>query len=146
MWLVDRATAEARRLFHDEDEAWLDVNDDWPWLPEGRELLWVSERDGWRHAWAASRESGELRLLPSGEFDILSVEAVDEERGHLYFTASPEDATRRYFYRVSLDGVMSPERVTPADQPGTHAYDISPDGRFGFHTSSGATRLPPRPW
>jgi dipeptidyl-peptidase-4 len=29
-----------------------------------------------------------------------------------------------------------PERVTPRDQPGTHTYDMAPNGRFAFHTYS----------
>jgi dipeptidyl-peptidase-4 len=49
---------------------------------------------------------------------------------------------RRYLYRTRLDGTGGPERVTPADQTGTHSYDISPGGRFAFHTFSTMDRPP----
>ena len=136
VWLADAKTGQARRMLHDEDAAWLDLNESWQWLPGDRELLWVSERDGWRHAWAAPRDGGSMRLLTPGDLDLLSIEGIDKNSGLLYFIASPQDATRRYLYRARLDGKGSPERVTPADLPGAHTYDISPDGRHAIHTRS----------
>ena len=54
----------------------------------------------------------------------------------MYFRASPDNAGQRYLYRARLDGSGTPERVTPPTQPGTHRYDISPNGRMAFHTYS----------
>jgi dipeptidyl-peptidase-4 len=98
-------------------------------------LLYVSERDGWRHAYAVSRD-GKSRLITTGAFDLVSVSSVDEAGGWLYYIASPENATQRYLYRSRLDGSGQPERMTPASQPGTHAYNISPNGHWAFHTWS----------
>jgi dipeptidyl-peptidase 4 len=50
--------------------------------------------------------------------------------------ASPDKATEEYLYRTRLDGTGTPERVTPTEQPGTHRYNISPDGHWAFHTYS----------
>ncbi|MET0619013.1 MAG: S9 family peptidase [Thermoanaerobaculia bacterium] len=141
VWLVDPATAKARKMLHDEDRAWLDVVDSWQWLP-GKELLWVSEGHGWRHAYAAPRDGANWRLLTPGDFDIETVEGVDEKGEFLYFIASPGDATRRYLYRARLDGRGTPQRLTPADQPGTHSYDVSPDGRYAVRTVSTIDRPP----
>lgn len=141
VYLADPKTGQVRRMLHDEDKAWLDVVDSWQWLP-GKELLWVSEQHGWRHAYAAPRDATPMRLLTPGDFDILSVEGVDEKNGLLYFIASPDDATRRYLYRARLDGKGAPVRVTPMNEPGTHSYDISPDGRFALHTYSTIDRPP----
>ncbi|HEY4228953.1 MAG TPA: S9 family peptidase [Thermoanaerobaculia bacterium] len=142
VWLADAKTGASKKLFRDQDEAWVDVVDSWQWLPGGKDLLWVSERDGWRHAWAAPHDGGELRLLTPGQFDIAAVAGVDEKGGWLYFTASPDDAARLYLYRAPFRGAGSPERVTPADKPGKHAYDVSPDGSWAFHTVSTIDRPP----
>ena len=142
VWLADRATGAVQRMLQERDDAWVDVFDGWRWLPGGRDLLWVSERDGWRHAYAAPRDGGAPRLLTAGDFDLAEVVGVDEKAGLLYFIASPGDATRRYLYRARLDGKGAPERVTPAAAAGTHAYKISPDGRFAVHTFSTYDRPP----
>ena len=36
----------------------------------------------------------------------------------------------------------TPQRVTPANQPGSHSYDISPNGKWAFHTVSTFDRPP----
>jgi dipeptidyl-peptidase-4 len=141
VYLANADTGEARRILHDEDKAWLDVVDDWRWLPGG-DLLWVSEQHGWRHAYAAPRDATAMRLLTPGDFDILKVDGIDEKNGLIYFIASPGDATRRYLYKGRLDGQGTPVRVTPAGQAGTHKYDVSPDARFAIHTFSAFDKPP----
>jgi dipeptidyl-peptidase-4 len=133
LWLADARTGETRLLLRDEDEAWLDIVEEWRWLPGG-ELLWVSERDGWRHLWAVPRDGGPWRLLTPGEFDIVKVVGLDAER--VYFTASPDDAVRRFLYVAPFERVGAPRRLSPPDQQGTHEYDVAPDGHFAFHTFS----------
>ncbi|MHB8974867.1 MAG: alpha/beta hydrolase family protein [Pirellulaceae bacterium] len=51
-------------------------------------------------------------------------------------TTTPRRPTRRYLYRAHLDGTATPERLTPADQPGTHHYRLSPNSQWAFHTYS----------
>src|SRR5690606_25377507 len=110
---------------------------------EGREFDWVSEKDGWRHAYAVKRDGSGERLLTKFEGDIASISAVDTTGGNLFFIASPANATQRYLYSARLDGDGSVRRVTPGDQPGTHRYNISPDGRWAMHTWS-SFQMPPK--
>jgi len=62
--------------------------------------------------------------------------------GWLYYIASPEEPTRRYLFRTRLDGSGNGQRITPPNSPGSHAYDISTNGRWAFHTYS-RFNLPP---
>jgi dipeptidyl-peptidase-4 len=140
LWLANTQTGETQRLLRDQDDAWLDLADEWRWLPGDEELLWISERGGWRQLWAAPRDRGPMRPLTPDTFDVLSVVGMDRER--VFFVASPDDPVRRYLYSARLDGEGTPVRVSPADQAGTHAYDVSPDGRFAFHTFSTRDRPP----
>jgi dipeptidyl-peptidase-4 len=139
IWLANAKSGDVRLMFLDRDKAWVTVNNvvnnTFTWLAHRTQLLYVSERDGWRHAYAISR-NGDARLITTGAFDLLSVSSVDETNGWLYYIASPENATQRYLYRSRLDGSGQAERLTPHDQPGTHTYNISPDGRWAFHTYS----------
>jgi dipeptidyl-peptidase-4 len=129
------ATGEVRTVFTDKDDAWVEVME-FTWLRGGKDLLWISERDGWKHAYAVPRDGGDARLLTPGAYDVMSVDAVDEKGGCLYVTASPEAPTNRFIYRVPLDGKSKPERVGPASQTGVHRYDVSPSAQWAFHTYS----------
>ncbi|MEM7113867.1 MAG: S9 family peptidase [Chloroflexota bacterium] len=120
----------------EQDEAWVDVRvNDLTWLDNGRSFLWSSERDGWRHLYRISRNGRTVTLLTPGAYDVIRVLKVVEENDWVYFVASPDNATQRYLFRVSLDGGEA-ERLTPLDSSGTHAYQLSPKGSWAFHTHS----------
>ncbi len=132
----DARSGRVRIVFTDRDEAWVDVTDDFRWLEGGRRFLWVSERDGWRHVYAVDGVTGTAELLTPGNFDVIRVEEVDQAGGWIYFIASPDNPTQRYLYRTRLDGKGPMERLTPAGEPGTHAYQVSPDGRWAIRMRS----------
>ena len=125
-----------RTITVDRDEAWIDYVDTWPWLDDGRWFLWTSERDGWRHVYRISRDGERVELLTPGEFDVTSIERVDEEGGWLYYTAVPDNPLGRQLLRAPLDGSGDVERLTPEDAPGWHSYDVSPSGEWALHTHS----------
>ncbi len=138
--LVNVYTGAIKRIFHESDPAWVvasyQKNAGLEWIRGGRAFLVLSEMDGWRHAYVYSRDGEQLALLTPGDFDIIERARIDETGGWFYYYASPEDATQKYLYRVRLDGTAKPEQVTPADQPGTHDYNFSPDAKWAFHTYS----------
>ena len=138
---VDAKAGSVQDILTETDEAWLENENPVRWLNGGLMFLWLSERDGWRHAYLASADGQRFERITGGDFDVIQVEAVDEETGWLYFAASPDDPTQRYLYRQRLSG-GEVERLTPASEPGWHDYGFSPDGRWAMHTYSTFTRPP----
>ncbi len=134
--LANASTGSVQKVLRDEDAAWVDVVDDLRWLHSGKDFLWVSERDGWRHLYVFSRSGKDVRLVTPGDFDVVSVDEVDPEGKWVYYVASPENATQRYLYRSRLDGQGKAERLSPASAAGTHSYQIAPDCQWAFHTYS----------
>jgi dipeptidyl-peptidase 4 len=133
---ADADTGAVRRVHRDESTTWVDVNDDFTWLDEGRAFLWVSEKDGWRHIYRVLMDGSGDRLMTRFDGDVINIVRVDAAGGWVYFLASPTSATDQYLYRTTLDGKGAIARVTPAAQRGFHTYDVSPDLRWAFHTSS----------
>jgi dipeptidyl-peptidase 4 len=140
--LAEANTGDVHTVLEDTDPKWVDLMDSFQWAEGGKSLLWLSERDGWRHLYKTSREGGPLQLLTPGATDIIQEVSVDDHSRSFYYLASPDNATQRYLYRVSLDGASSPQLVTPANEQGTHSYDISPNGEWAFHTWSTFDRPP----
>jgi dipeptidyl-peptidase-4 len=140
--LGDVRSGTVRRVFRDTSDSWVDVVDQFHWVDEGRAFLWVSERGDWRHVYKVPREGGEPVRLTNFDADALEIAGLDQRGGWLYVIASPANATQRYLYRTRLDGTGTPARVTPADAPGWHTYDVAPDGRLAFHTYSRADQPP----
>jgi dipeptidyl-peptidase-4 len=140
--LADARSGDTRRIFRDEAKTWVEVMDDLHWIDSGRACIWLSERDGWQHAYRVPRDGGHATLLTRFDADVIEIAGIDEAGGWLYFIASPERATDRYLYRSKLDGSEVPQRVTPAAERGTHGYDIAPRARLAFHTASRFDRPP----
>jgi dipeptidyl-peptidase 4 len=134
--LADVRTGDVHSVYQDLDHAWVDVVDDLRWVHNGKDFLWISERDGWRHAYLVSRDGKQVHLVTRGDFDVIDVVGVDAKGEWLYYTASPENATQQYLYRVDIGGKGKSERLTPANQPGWHSYQVSSDLQWAFHTYS----------
>ncbi|MGH7669410.1 MAG: S9 family peptidase [Gemmatimonadaceae bacterium] len=134
--LADARSGAPHTVFVETDSAWVDLVAEVPWLDGGKSFLWSSERDGWRHIYDISRDGKTVKLLTPGDYDVEGVAAVDEPGGWLYLIASPDNATQRYLYRVSLTRPGAPERVSPTDEVGVHSYVFSPNAHWAFHTYS----------
>lgn len=138
----------------ERDEAWIDVmtpNEDtgavyykhpFHWLSDGKEFLWSSEKDGWRHLYRMSSDGKKEILVTTGDFDVISMENFDEKSGFVYFLASPSNATQKYLYRTKLDGKGKLELITSKGFSGTNTYNISPTGKFAEHLFSNTYTKP----
>ncbi len=143
--LCNVITGNTNRIYSEQDSAWIDIlplwdedysNGGWDWLNNGKEFLWASEKDGWRHLYRISKDGKKETLITNGNFDVMDISAINESTGYVYFFASPENATQKYLYRTKLDGKGQPERLSPVNQSGTHNYNVSPSGSFAMHTFS----------
>jgi dipeptidyl-peptidase-4 len=141
VFLADALTGRVRPILSETDSAWVENENSIYWMDQGKSFIWLSERDGWRRAYRVSRDGDRVSPVTREGFDVIHIEAVDETEEWLYYLASPEDPARRYLHRARLDGGKS-ERLTPPDQPGTHAYNVSPDAKWAIHTYS-SFRSPP---
>lgn len=135
LWLGNIQDGSVRTVFVEEDPAYVNVFDI-TWLREGRGFLWLSDRNGWQHLYRMGLEGQESCLLTPGDYDVINLVGVAEAEGWVYFIASPDNPTQRYLYRVGLGGQGQAERLSPLDQPGTHEYQLSPQGKWAFHTYS----------
>lgn len=141
--LCDVITGNSRNIYEEKDSAWIDIlalwdpeysYGGWDWLNNGKEFLWATEKDGWRHLYRVSRDGKKETLITNGNYDVMKISAIDEKHNYIYFEASPQNATQQYLYRTKLDGKGKAERVSPLNQNGTHGYDVSPQAKFAFHS------------
>jgi dipeptidyl-peptidase-4 len=154
LYNCDASSGKAKEFYKEEDKAWIDIkstwNDDdptgWDWFRGNKDFLWVSEKDGWRHVYRISRDGKKQTLLTKGNYDIKNIKCIDEQGNHLYFMASPANATQLYLYRVTLDGKGNAEMISPKNMVGTHDYDISPNAKFAQHSFSNFETFPSREW
>jgi dipeptidyl-peptidase-4 len=107
-------------------------------LGDGKEIVWLSQRDGWTHLYLYDGETGEVKnQITSGTFVVREIKWVDEAKRVIYFTACGKEQGRdpyyQHLYRVNLDGTDL-RLLTPEDAE--HQVSISPGGDYFVDTYS----------
>lgn len=133
------AVGTGRTILIETDTAW--INEDRYAAPiflgDGREFLWLSERDGFMHLYLYSRQGTLVRQLTAGDW------MIDSNTWNLITPGKPvhidPSATRAYFI-TTKDGPLD-RRLYGLDiatgrldlvshQPGFHSFSLSGDGRY----------------
>ena len=136
VWLFDWQKQQLTKILEDKDDAFIEWFYKANWSKDGKFFIWHSERDGWRHLYRVSRDGKTIVDLTPGEYDIIDMLALNEDKNVMYFTASPDDPGQRYLFRTSLDGSSKPVRVTPESFDGSNSYYMSKDTSWAMHTFS----------
>jgi dipeptidyl aminopeptidase/acylaminoacyl peptidase len=102
-----------------------DVND-------GKEIIWMSERDGWGHLYLYDGASGAVkRQITRGEWVVRGVQRVDEAKRQIWFCAGGthpgKDPYFLSYFRINFDGTGLTE-LTTADA--NHNGSYSTDGEL----------------
>lgn len=113
-------------------------------IADGREVVWMSERDGWNHLYLYDGATGAVKnQITKGEWVVRSVDKVDEDKRQVYFRASGViPGQDPYFvdaYRINLDGTGL-VRLTEGGV--NHSIAYSPDMAYFVDTWS-RVDLPP---
>jgi dipeptidyl aminopeptidase/acylaminoacyl peptidase len=113
-------------------------------VADGREIIWMSERDGWAHLYLLDGKTGAIKnQITKGEWVVRAVNRVDDEKRQIWFEASgmkaEEDPYFVHGYRINFDG----SGLTPlGDLEANHHLEYSADGKFYLDTWS-RVDLPP---
>lgn len=146
LFVANATTGNVIEIYNEKNNSWIDAQDDFVWLNSNKEFVYQTEKDGYTHLYRISRDGKKETLITKGDYDVISVNLIDEKNNVVYFTASPNNATQKYLYKTKLDGKGKLEMVTPSVLPGTHSYSISPNGLFARHSYNSSVVSPVTEW
>ncbi len=146
LYFVDSKSGKSRKVMTEASPgSWVDVNDVFRVLKSADRFLWSSWRDGYTHLYLYSFDKQNPlgadakleRQLEKGEYEVLSVEAVDNDT--VYFTANKDDPRRRGVFSVKLDG-SDFRRLSRGE--GWHLASFAEDGKHWLDRYSAAITPP----
>ncbi len=144
---VDAGSGRARDLLEERSDTWVPLHDELTFLPRRGAFLWASNRSGYQHLYLYDYDGRLLRPVTAGEWMVTgdsgerAIEAVDERRGLVYFSANRDTPIERHLYVAPLDG---PQDATALDvqlrrlttRAGWHSVSMSGDARLWLDTFS----------
>ena len=113
-------------------------------VDDGREIVWMSERDGWNHLYLYDGATGRVKnQITKGPWVVKSVDSVDVAKRQIYFAAlgmnKDQDPYFIHYYRINFDGTGL---VAFTQGNGTHTISWSPDRQY-YVDSWSRVDLPP---
>jgi len=119
--------ARPKVLFRETTKAWVEDLGEPHWLKDGSFLIF-SERSGWKQLYHYAADGKLNATITAGNFDIKSIDRVDEASGDVYFTANASSPTGVDFLMTNL---RDPSNLTILTQTGsTHAISLAPKGAY----------------
>jgi dipeptidyl aminopeptidase/acylaminoacyl peptidase len=114
------------------------------WLEKTDEIVYASERDGWRHLYLIDARAGKVKnQITKGPYVVRGIDRIDEGARQVWFRASGrnegQDPYLIHYYRNNFDGTGL---VALTEGDGNHTVQYSPDRKY-FIDTYGRVDLPP---
>ena len=148
IYFVDVQSGRSRRVLTESSDVWINSLD-FELLSSGDRFLWVSWRDGHDHIYLyqfdkqnpLAGEAKQVAQLTHGDWEVESIDAVDNAAGIVYFTANEGDWRQANVFSVGLDG-KNFHRISKEN--GTHNANFGPAKSKSYVDDYSALVTPPR--
>ncbi len=126
-------------LLTEQSDTWVNLHDDLTFLKSANQFIWASERDGFKHLYLFNNNGEQVRQLTKGHWVVDKLEAIDEDKGIVYFTGRKDTPVENHLYAVPLSG-GSINRISSQD--GFHEVEFSSDAAIYVDSFSTINRPP----
>ena len=145
---LDATTGKTRTLIEEAPKTFVEYSSGKRYrrdINDGREIIWMSERDGWNHLYLIDGVTGKVKnQITKGEWIVRNngVVRVDEKNRQIWFNASGMHAGKDpylvHHYRVNFDGTGLTAFTSEdgnhggfgADPQTQRPTNFSPDGQY----------------
>jgi len=114
------------------------------WLDKSDEMIYVSERDGWRHLYLIDTKNGSIKnQITKGPWVVRGIDRIDEDARQVWFRAggmnTEQDPYFVQYYRINFDGTGL---TALSEGDGNHTVQLSGDHKFLIDTYSRVDQPP----
>ena len=95
---TDATTGKSSTLYEEKNKYFVEINDDWWFLKDGKHFLFSSEMNGYRHLYLYGLDGTFKKQSTKGNAEVTEVNGVDEVNKRIYYTmAWPRPMDRNLF-------------------------------------------------
>jgi len=132
--VVDAASGESHSVWEETDERWI-YTSEFGFSPDGEQVWFVSEADGWAHLYRIPSEGGEAVQVTRGDFETRPEQIMGFQGGagqppqwigdYIYYPSTEDGTAERHFYRIRPDGT---DKEKLSSREGINLGVVSGDG------------------
>ena len=138
MYYANPKSTVARLAFRDENKYYINYN----WISNiyftKDNFVYVSERDGFAHAYLFTISGVQERQLTSGKWDVTALYGYDPVNKTVYYQSAEESPLRRSVYKIDAKGV----KTKLSTEVGTNSAAFSRNLKYYVNTFSNTSTLP----
>ena len=150
LYFINLESGKSQLMMTESSDAWIDMHPeaDFKLLDSGDGFVWTSWRDGHNHMYLYRFDKQNPLGAPArmehqldrGEWEVESIDGVDQQQGVVYFSANRDDWRQRNEYAVGLNG-ENLRRISKQD--GSHMADFDPKNAKYYIDNYSSLTTPP---
>jgi dipeptidyl-peptidase 4 len=115
-------------VLNEKSETFIDLEftDDLIYLADGKQFIYTTERDGYKHLYLYGMDGKLVKQITQGSFEVSQLIGLDEKTKTLYYTSTEISPLERHFYSITLGG----KKTKLSQAPGIHTINMSTDFQF----------------
>jgi len=120
------SSGSSKVILTDESDTYVDFTfcDDLTYLENGKQFLYSSEQDGYKHFYLYKMDGSLVNQITKGQFEALEMVGLDQKKGLLYYTSTEDSPLEQQLYSVSLSGKAKKKL---SNEKGHHRINMSDD-------------------
>ena len=133
--LANATAGTTKVIYKEENKYYIEITDDLNFLDDGKQFIITSDKDGYSHIYLYNLDGTLVKQLTKGNWDVLDVKGVDNEKKIVYFISAEESAIDKALYSVKLDGSA---KTKLSQKVGTNEVEFSENYKYFINTWSDA--------
>ena len=105
-------TKETSLLYEENNEAYIDITDNFYIVGANKGFIFTSEKSGFNHLHYQSWNGSKNYQISKGEWEVTEVYGFEETSGTIYFQGAKTSPMNREVYKISIKG-SEPQKLTP---------------------------------
>ncbi|HEX8316322.1 MAG TPA: S9 family peptidase [Flavisolibacter sp.] len=122
--MTDANTGNATTLYEEKNKYYVDINDDWWFLKDGKHFVFGSEMNGWYRLYLYSLDGKTKTEITKIKADVSDVNGVDEANRLIYYTVAYPTPMDRNLFVTDFDGKKTTQLTTGS---GWHRVELNSD-------------------
>lgn len=130
---------ENKLIYEEKNRFYIDITDNLTFINNNKSFIFTSEKSGFNHIYLYNLDGTLQNKITSGDFDIESIQHIDNKKNIIYFTSFEQGPQNKMLYSVRFDGK---NKSLLFNRPGHYSASFSKNSDYFILTFSDANTPP----